>query len=147
MTTWLFTELWQPKLNWRGNLARLLLYFQAFNGAIAVFAAMAGVSAWLKLFGISTQYSLLAGCVFVPCGVIGGILWKRYGIMREQSESGMVEHINRPQVLQWLLDIEMARKHGVDVTSLFKQEQLPAEVSEALHSHKKEELNDKSGSL
>ena len=131
------TELWHPARSWRGNVAQWLLYFQAFNSAIAIVAAVAGVSAWLKLFGVSTEHSLLVGCVFVPVGVVGGVFWKHYGIWRESQEAGLVAQINEPQVMQWKLDVALAKKMGVDVHAAFAGE-LPAEVEHFLQSKKAE---------
>jgi len=142
MREWLFPA----KLNWRGHIARLYLYFQLGNSAIALPAAvlgvMGGTSGWLKIFGVSTELSLLTGVLlgltFFPCAMVGGWIWAHKGFFKQSQEVSLIEGLSHPELLRLWLLWRIAERQGINLQHI-ELHTIATEVQHVLASSRKEE--------
>ena len=124
-------------INWRGQAARLHMYFENGQALLATARNLLVIGAALKIFGLPTWWLIALTPPILIGHVVVGWVWVRWGWLVQRGEVPLWDRWTPIQVWDRHMQVRMLRKLGVDLDT-FDPHTLPEEVQRVLASSRKE---------
>ena len=107
------------KLNWRGQVAWAIIYFQQSQSALAVFVALINMASnMVILFKLPTALALGLNFLALPFLIIAGWVWAHHGPVKAQSEVPFLDGLDTRTKVGMALSVLTLERLGVDMKHL-----------------------------